>query len=146
VATKFKLAAVDRNGVAATWEAELDRDPRAGTWTYRVYSPQSQDFYEARFKKVAPDVILPEVLDAHDPIFRGQGLTEAVFSRAVGDSGCDLISSTNNGPKYSKNELRSADAQAVWTRLLAKGRAQYDPKADRFSFIADGMQLKGLAP
>lgn len=122
VPTSFQLVAIARNGTQQTWDAELERD--ASEWTYRVTASTCRDFYEARFKEVGTDVIQPDVLDRHDDAFRGKGLTEALFQKVVQDSGRSLVSSTNAPTRHFPNEYRTNDADRIWRRLFAEGRAE----------------------
>jgi hypothetical protein len=133
----FQLSTVGRDGTQNTFDAELDHDPAAHTWSYCVRTAGCANFYEARFVEV-PGGVQSDVLARNDATFRGKGIADALFARVNTDSGHQLVSSTNTGQKHFPNEWRSADAERIWRRLFGEERASYDAAQDRYTFVPHG--------
>ena len=106
------------------------------TWHYFVStSPQVDgEFYEARFVAVDDNRLRPDMLaNRNDPRYRGKGISEAVFKDVAIQSGRTVVSSRKETPD-DLAEWRSVSADKLWTKLVARGKATFDPEEGRFTY------------
>ena len=132
--TNRTLRVLSLDGVQREFQLEVLHDFEAGReyWLYRVQDPASADFYEGRFCALGVDRVQSVMLDAHT--LRGQGVSEALFEVVVADLRRTLVSSRKEGTG-EEDEWRSADAEKMWKRFVAKGLAKYDQAEGRYVFV-----------
>jgi hypothetical protein len=118
------------------------RDPSSSRTHWRFFvrkgaSVVSQDDAGFRMTFVQVDdtsVIVTEMF-ADLPDHRRLGLPEAVLAQMSDQSGMGIFSSSNRPcAELLSGEHRTPDADKVWQRVIASGRASYVSLADRYSY------------
>ncbi len=136
-----EIICIDRNGSENRFKYSIEKTTEKGnnTWFFRIQPVDiivDEDF-EFEITQIGENIgKVTQMFHHFKEEYIAKGVPEKMIEEANRILNLNIISSTNKEEsKLLSTEWRTTEAEKVWIRLYAQGKAKYDPNSEIYELI-----------